>query len=630
MALATAGMVAAASTLSAQGLISIGPGAEFGAEYRRSWQRVEGREQRTGTDVGEWLQLPLTGQLVHPGIATYRLALRPEFRQSDFTGARRVLRGRQLGFGYSADLFQGLPLRLRLNGGRVSGSSSGGLGSETSMRHTTFGATAALPNPYFPLQAGWSRQDSRTSLRSVPGAPAVRTDYGLRSLSVAGSSSKASARYEWVGFDDRLTGTDYETWTLSLFHNFRWGKGSRLESGYERSDQTGALDFQRRDWFERLHLQHTRGTSSDLSYRQTRNGLPAQANRVHTVAYQLGTQVTRGLSAGLNASRSSSRFAAGREEALAVAPRVSLDFPVGRGLRFLGEGSAGVEQRRRRIEGTVPLPVVDEPHTLDATRGFFLNQPDADSGTVQVRHALQPLVYTAGVDFVVTAVGRELRVEVPPGSRIVVGDRLRVSYSYLAGGNAEQSAFTANYRLGVLGGPLRLEHIRSLRQDGQDALITSRGVANFDETSTRLSLRSSVGRVLAELTGAVVSRERAGVTRREYSAGLDLNYPAAQRLHTALGLHWNRNLADGVRATAATARAAASWTPVGRLQLQATLDAMLWRQTAMVEDRFIGASLDAVWQIFAVEAQARYEYSRREGPFVLNGHRLVTRLVRRF
>jgi hypothetical protein len=85
-----------------------------------------------------------------------------------------------------------------------------------------------------------------------------------------------------------------------------------------------------------------------------------------------------------------------------------------------------------------------------------------------------------------------------------------------------------------------------------------------------------------------------------------------------------------VRATATTARAAASWSPVARLQLQATLDAMLWRQSGMVDDRFLGGSLDAVWQIFALEAQARYEYSRRAGPFILNGHRLLTRLVRRF
>jgi hypothetical protein len=98
---------------------------------------------------------------------------------------------------------------------------------------------------------------------------------------------------------------------------------------------------------------------------------------------------------------------------------------------------------------------------------------------------------------------------------------------------------------------------------------------------------------------------------------------------TALGLHWNRSLAGNQRADAFIARSTTSWSPSSTLQFHAELEALLWRQTGISDDRFFGAALDAVWYVFALEAVLRYEYSRRTGPLDLNGRRITTRLIRR-
>ncbi len=614
----------------AQGMVSLAPGGELGGEYRGSWHRVSGRDLRTGTDFIEWFQVPLAGRLLGPRFFQYRVALRPEFRQSSFTGADETLKGRQLGLGASGELFPAAPISLRMTASRAAGSSTGGLGADNRFRTSSAGVTTTWRNPYFPMQAGFTTQHSLTDLQSTPAAADVRTEYGLKTFSATGNSSKLSLRYTRTEFDDRVTANDYTAWTAGLLHQLRWGKGSRLETGLERTDQTGTLRYARDDWFERLHLQHARTASSELLFRRSvidARGLPSKLDSWN---YSFSTALGHHFSAGVAAGHAVGHFQSARDVSSNLTPRVGFDLVAPARVRLQGDIAAGVEWRRFTGGGLVTIQVSDEAHSVDQTRSFFLSQLDADNTSVLVRASGTGVVYAEGTDYVLTPIGRELRVDLPPGSRILEGDRLLVTYRYSAPGDTDQRAFDLNYHLAASRGPVRIDHSRSLREDGDPTVAVNRGVSNFDEVRTRLLVHTMVRGARLDLEGTSESRERGGVTRTELGAGADLGVNPSPRVASALGLHWTRSRAAGDEARALSARATTSWVPRGTLQLHASLETLLWSQTRIPDDRFFGASLDVVWYVFALEAVGRYEYSRRTGPLELNGHRVSTRLIRRF
>lgn len=613
----------------AQGLIELAPGAELGGEYRGSWHRVAGRSERTGTDFLEWLQIPFAGRILGPRFLQYRVSLRPELRQSSFTGADQPLRGRQLAFGSSAELLPAAPVTLRFNAGRAAGSSTGGLGADNRFRYGSAGATAAWRNPVLPMQLGVTSQSSVTRLQSTPTSPEVRTAYRLRTLHFSGTSSKTALRYERTEFDDRETDADYSAWSGGLLHQFRWGKGSRLETGLERTDQGGSLQFDRREWFERLHLQHTRSASSELLFRRTRTESRGRSSRIESWSYQFSTRLHPGISAGLGASHAVGHFDGARDQSSGIAPRAGFDLAGPARTRVQGDVSAGVEWRRFTGGGVVTIQVADEAHSVGATRSFFLDEPDAQATSVVLRSAALAVVFLEGADYLLTPVGRELRVDIPPGSRIAVGDRLLASYRYDVPGDTDQRALDLSYHVAASRGGLRLDHSRSLRQGGDLPAALNRGVSNFDETRTRLLAHGTWREVRVDLEAMTERRERAGVARSEHGLGADFGIVPGAGLVTALGVRWSRSQAGDQRADALAARSTTTWSPRPTLQLHAGLEALLWRQTGIPDDRFLGVALDAVWYVVSLEAVVRYEYSRRTGPLDLNGHRLTSRLIRR-
>lgn len=623
-------LAGSASHAAGQRLVSLAPGGELGGEYRGSWHRVSGREQRTGTDFIEWFQIPIAGRLLGPRFFQYRVALRPEFRQSTFTGANEPLKGRQLGLGASGELFPVSPISFRVTASRAAGSSSGGLGADNRFRTSSAGITSTWRNPYFPIQLGFTSQHSLNDLQSTPTSTEVRTAYGLKTYAASGNSSKLSLRYSRTEFDDRETGSDYTAWTAGLLHQFRWGKGSRLETGLERTDQSGSLQFDRDDWFERLHIQHARTASSEFLFRRSvidARGLPS---KIDSWNYQFTTGLGRRFSAGLAAGHAVGHFQTARDVSSTITPRLGFDLLMPARLRLQGDVAAGVEWRKFTGAGLITIQVSDENHAVDQTRSFFLDQLDADGTTLVLRASGSGLVYAEGTDYVLFLIGREVRVDVPPGSRITVGDRLLATYRYSAPGDTDQRALDLNYHLAASRGPVRLDHTRSLRQDGDPGAAVNRGVSNFDETRTRLLVHTVFHGTRVDLEGISQSRERAGVVRSELGAGADVGMTPSTRLATAFGVHWTRSRAAGDEARAVTARSTTSWSAGPSLQVHLSLETLLWSQTRIPDDHFYGAALDVVWYLFALEAVGRYEYSRRTGPLDLNGHRVSTRLIRRF
>ena len=615
--------------LQAQGIIGVLPGSEVGGEYRGNWQRYSGRSLRQGTDLREWLQVPLGGRLGDARLAQYRLSLRPEFRQSFFSGATEPLIGRQLAYGFSAELLSMLPVTLRLNSGHTGGYSSGGVGSENRYDFRTAGAVLSSRNRYFPLQAEFTRSTSLTVLRASPVTEPVRTSYDTRRVSASGGSSKLQLRYDRTMFEDRIGTADYDAWDGSVTHFLRWGKGSRLETGLEASTQTGALDYRRRQWTERLHLQHTRQVSSDVSFRRATLGTNDESSTMRDWGYHINGQIGRRWSAGLGVSRSVATTGESEGHVSTITPRLGVTTPVPAGIFLSASGSAGLEVRRQTGAGRTRVQVSDEAHTVPATRTFFLLESDVDTSGIVVRAAGTPVIYTPGTDYLAVPFGRELRIDIPLTSRIQIGDRVLVTYGWFAPTSGDGRALIASYRVSLSRGGVRLEHDRAVRR-ASSGMTLAGGLPEYDDLSTRLAVRTGARSVRVDMEAALTRRIRGGSARSEVGVGADATWPVTRALTSSAGLHWTRSMASAERVDAISGRLGATWLPLAGLQLIAGAEALLWKPTGLAEDRFLGLTFDTVWHIFAVELVSRYEFSHRTGPLTFRGHRLSTRLVRRF
>ena len=185
---------------------------------------------------------------------------------------------------------------------------------------------------------------------------------------------------------------------------------SRLETGLERTDQTGTLRYARDDWFERLHLQHARTASSELLFRRSvidARGLPSKLDSWN---YSFSTALGHHFSAGVAAGHAVGHFQSARDVSSNLTPRVGFDLVAPARVRLQGDIAAGVEWRRFTGGGLVTIQVSDEAHSVDQTRSFFLSQLDADNTSVLVRASGTGVVYAEGTDYVLTPIGRELRV----------------------------------------------------------------------------------------------------------------------------------------------------------------------------------------------------------------------------
>ena len=161
-------------------------------------------------------------------------------------------------------------------------------------------------------------------------------------------------------------------------------------------------------------------------------------------------------------------------------------------------------------------------------------------------------------------------------------------------------------------------------------MLLAGGLPDYDDHSTRVAVRTGRRSVRVDMEAGLTRRVREGSGRSEVTIGADATWPVTGTLSSSAGLHWSRNMASAERVDAVSGRLGATWLPVAGLQVIAGAEALIWKPADRAEDRFLGLTLDTVWRIFAVELVSRYEFSHRTGPLTFRGHRLSTRLVRRF
>lgn len=624
------GLSARAAPAAAQGLLRLRAGSgELGSDSRGSWTSYGDGARSRALDVTSWLAVPLGGALLEPRLLRWQAVIRPELRRTSYTGAPDAIRGSTLLWSGSAQLLGGRAVNLLLEGGRSRNVSEGGFGLRSENRISSLGAGLTVGNSWFPLQLDWRRQSTADSWRS-DGA-AFEAAFETRTLRLSGSSTKTSVVVERTLQDDRVGPADYRGWNVLLNHGLRWGKGSSIRSTYELVDQTGIFGYRRRDWLERLRLQHSRAISTSWGWRRGLTETRGLGTRLTSLSGEVTVQVVRHLTAGLMATRDRTVYTAGREHATLVRPRLALDLPFARRVRISASGGVGYQWRDLTGAGELTIGVLAERHPVDQSRRFTLNLPDGDPATVVLRREDQSLVYEAGTDYTVSVIGSAVTISVPPGSRIQVGQTVLVDYRARVAGDFEDRATVSDLSATASLGPLQLHHsLNQLDSRLPSGLADARGYGEYRAELTTADLR--VGTPLGALVvdAGLHRNRRSRDETRERRIGATLGTSGMSQVQTSLGIFYSWGETNTIAVRTLSGLGSLAWMATRSLRTQLTIEGLKWRDDRGLRDRFLGGRLDVEWRFGQVEATLRGEHQRRVNGSRYDLNRLSIRLLRRF
>ena len=606
-------------------------GGEIGVDGRGAWTTYASGLPSKSLEVATWFSLPLGGVVVHPRLLSWRATLRPEYRRTSYSGASEDLRGSGLAWSSGVQLFSGHPINLNLTGGRNRSVTEGGFGTRNELESSSLAAALTLRNQWFPMLLSWNRQRTSSEWSNQLSEIPLRTAFDTRSFRLSGTSSKTNLMVERILHEDREGVGDFRGWTVDLTHFLRWGKGSRLESSYELTDQAGLFGFDRRQWMERVRLQHTRAVATAWTWRQTTTETESQSSRLRTLTGDISAGLGRHVSAGFSASRDHTRFTEGTELSTLFLPRLAIDLPLAGKLRMTLGGAVGWQRRDLRGAADFTVPVVNESHQVTPSRRFTLDLPDADPTSIVVRPRDLSVLYQEGIDYLVAAEGATVRIDVPPGGRIQVGETVLVNYRARVDGNLDDEALVSDLNAQLSAGPLRLRQSYSTRDSRLPPTLSGgRGYGDYTNSNTMLDarVRTPLGTLL--LDAGRLRRIRPDDRTRELSLGASLVDEGPGRVQTSIGAFYSETSTNEVDVTSLSGTASVSWIATRALRTRLALEALRWEENLVRRERFLGATMDLNWQLGLIETTLRLEVQRRVNSDSFSLNRVSLKSVRRF
>ena len=573
---------------------------------------------------------PFAGSILHPGVLSYDFELRPTLRQAGSTELPSGLNSRSLGFASNATVLGAKPVRLDLNLDRISGRSAGGFGTRSEFEFTGLGAGMTWSNRLLPVTA---RIDTRTgtSLTEVGRdlLPISRSDRSVRGQ-VTIRNRKLDAAAEWTSIDDRLRSADLESRNLRVNHRLRWGKGSELLTKWRRSDRSGATFRMSSTWSEQIRVQHSSSSRTTLSFsRSVSDGTGARAaNR--TLGWTFSARPLPGVSLGGRASANRSDFEGGRQRNVSWGPQASIRFALP--LRMRLTGGAFLGYLLRDIDGSTGgmVPVLNEEHEIGPTRAIRLNQSRVDPTSIEVRSSDETTLYVPLLDYEVIPLGGLTEVQIPPGSRIIIGQKIVISYRFTVTIDSEEKGVVSRFNLGLSRGGLRIQHTRSERATDFSGTSTPvSGDFNQNSTSITANFRMPFGRLRASV---IDRRRRSDLLDYDFREGsASFLFPVWHGLQSSLDAGGSRAKDRDGRTSRVSLGLATRWAVRPELLLDGSLSALRWAQERGLRQRIYVAVIGLTWRVGRLDARARYQYSNRDGTSsAFTDGRLTMDITRRF
>jgi len=602
--------------------------SELGLDFASSWSQAGDNPASSDRAFRQWLTIPFGGALIDPLLFSYHLSMSFRRAQESSTGLPETLKNRTFGWTADAQILQALPVSLSLSTSRVRGTTGGGLTSQGEFSASDFSGSMRYRNRYLPVSFSHSKRATENFWQAGPGLVSLFQEQTGSTTRLAASNSKLTLLWQRLDFDTGPEGGNFATSIARLDHRIGWGKGSRLETTLERQAQDLQTRSVRSAWSERMHLQHTETTASDIVFSKTSTVANGHRSESRLLSASYGSRLWPWLSTNLRGSTRSSSFLGGSEKVWSAGPqaRVSVKLPLS--FRFSSTGTVSVEKRSRVRTSEGVVDVVNELHRIDETRTFFINRPEVDLTTLIIRAEQEGFAFIEDVDYTLFQLGDLTQVVVLGGSRIEVGTTVFLNYQHAVPPVSEQDIFAGTYTFSLARRGISLSHRRVLREGGTTNTTTGL-LGHLDETSTtaRLDTRTPVGRF--NLSGGRRDRATASHSYKSYDLTTSLAFPSFRQTHASVGASYRSTKAGDGDATVSSVFASMSRT--GRwAQVHGRLEAMDWNLKGGSRDRSLGVDLTTDLSIGASTLSVRYFYNVRFQPSSITRNRITVRMVRRF
>lgn len=408
----------------------------------------------TDLDLEEKVRFRQDGYVLDPGIATFSVDTAVIFEQGWSSGydSDGDTSGLFADYNLRASVLHGSTIPVNANGGatRNSGSLDNTLGSRTEFLNETRDFTVNYRNAYLPSSIGYSERHTDQEFLSGLASTLSETADTLRTVRYNGRSRKMNLTLDHNWFNDRAptTNNDYNELNGVASHNFRWGKGSNLNSRWSYRNRAGFRKRRNLEIRESGKIRHSSKVESffDYSFLDEDADIDTVTNEGSVrVVHRLYNNLTTDLD--LSGSLEDTDFSETQEY------DAKLDFEyrkkvVWDGLLTASLGSGYGITDRVSIEGA--LQTFDESHTVGASLIVTLTHRYIDSATIIVTNQAGNIVYTAGTDYnVVSAAENRTELEILAAGGISNGDTILVDYSFQTLPTLKYSRIPYNFRVGL-------------------------------------------------------------------------------------------------------------------------------------------------------------------------------------
>lgn len=405
--------------------------------------------QRFDIETGGWIY--------HPALMTYTLRLSPEWQQTlqePDTGSSLANDAFMLGYDVNMNFLESKPYSFRVFARKQRTTVSSSLASTTETESDTYGATLMLKYKVLPttLMLTHGTFEQRGFFVSEETRDEARLNMRHKR-----ASNDTSFNATWGTRERTTTGTTTETETLSgnLQNTYRITPDNRitLNSGLVfRDSESNLFSSSGGSLSETLSWRHSQTFS-------TQYGFFYSKDKTDTSSIDR-TSVNAGLSHSLyenlttSASVSASDGSSGESD---YGGNLGFNYQrrIPWGMIFANVGQDYRVTSRSAEQGYVD--VINEPHELTtAGAPTVLDNRNIDPDSIVVRSADLSDVFTEGIDYRLECVPSCLeefatlvRIIGPlPGSSIVDGERVLVSYRYLSLPPYDSSIYSQNYGIG--------------------------------------------------------------------------------------------------------------------------------------------------------------------------------------
>ena len=603
---------------------------EVGVDGRGRLQSQEQGPLNTSSNYQQWLRVPISGFLLHPRVIRYTFAVRPLFGQSLASSADQGTRSSSLGLDGSASFFQGRRLSVTLQGTQSSGRSSGDFSTETTFDNTDLTGILFVRSRYFPTTVTYSNRSIADRWESAFAALPIERDQRATRFRAETRNRKLTTIFEQTSYRELRGTSDHDATSAQARHRLTWGKGSSLVSVFNHYDRRGASAITRSSWSERLTILHTEAVSTGLAF--ARQGWSRETIEGRNLSYEAATRYMPSLDATASIAVSGQRFESetgGGLSRLRIAPSGRYAFDVG-SVAISTSATVGTERLSRTLPSDALIDVIEEPHRIDASRVFALDQIRIEPESIEVWNESRTLILEREIDYRVIVTGPVVEIQVLPGGRVGEGETVLVNYRYRSLAAEDVGLLYVNYETSARYSGVTLRHGR--RQRSRDVSGPSGALDDPNDVDlwfgVSLVRRTRLGALSVDLTRRTRDASEIDYTSDEVRLGLVLR-PVGKITGRVRATTSSTN-ADGLNTRNSSAGVSVSWPASRSLRISGGLDGWVWERDEQEAETFLSANFMMTWQFGDVNAVIGLDQVRRANGTSLSESRWSVRLVRRF